>query len=202
MKAITETIKTQADNNRLTGILFILGGALGFSAKAVMVKLAFAAQAELDVITLMAMRMAMALPFFLVIALFVGRKSVGQFSLNTAVPVLVLGLLGYYVASYLDFWGLLYIPAGLERAILFIYPTLVVIFSAVIYKTRITGRIGLALAISYGGILLAFSSYAALSSAGNYQNLVTGSLLIFTAAIAFAVFTLGSVRMIHKMGSI
>jgi len=206
MKTATNTIQTEPVNSQLTGVLFILGGALGFSAKAVLVKLAFASQAELDVITLMALRMAMALPFFLVIALFSRKqresRSLRQFSANTVVPVFVLGMLGYYIASYLDFWGLMYIPAGLERAILFTYPTIVVVLSALIYKTRITGRVGLALAISYGGIVLAFSSYAALVSAASLHNLLTGSVLIFCAAIAFALFTLGSVTMIRKLGSV
>jgi len=120
MKPITSSIQTGKDNARLTGILFVLAGALGFSAKAVLVKLAFAAQADLDVITLMALRMGMALPFFVVIALFVKKtKNNAQFSRDTLVPVVVLGLLGYYLASYFDFWGLKFIPAGLERAILF-----------------------------------------------------------------------------------
>ncbi len=189
-------------DNRLTGILFVLAGALGFSAKAVLVKLAFATQPEIDVITLMALRMGMALPFFVVIALFLKRKDSGQLTSDILVPVFALGLLGYYLASYLDFWGLKFIPAGLERAILFTYPTIVVLLSALVYKTRLTGKTMLALVISYGGIVLAFSSYAALSTAGNFDNLKTGSLLVFSAAISFAIFILGSARMIHKIGSI
>jgi drug/metabolite transporter (DMT)-like permease len=206
MKTATNTSTARPGNNQMTGILFILAGALGFSAKAVLVKLAFFADVNLDVITLMAMRMAMALPFFIVIALLANGRARNQpetkLAANIIAPVIILGLLGYYIASYLDFSGLMLIPSGLERAILFTYPTLVVILSALIYKTRISIRTGLALAITYGGILLAFSSYAALGSAGNYGNLVTGSLLIFCAAIAFAIFTLGSAHMIGKMGSI
>lgn len=202
----TDAIETRPNNDQLTGVLFILGGALGFSAKAVLVKMAFNAQANLDVITLMTVRMGLALPFFLLIALVsnraLGRKTAKPLDLDTMVPVMILGLLGYYAASYLDFWALMLIPAGLERAILFTYPTIVVVLSALIYKTRISGRTALALFISYGGIILAFSSYATLSSASNYENLLTGSLIIFIAAIIFAIFTLGSVKLIHSMGSI
>lgn len=203
MKTTTRSIQTESTNPRLTGILFVLAGALGFSAKAVLVKLAFAAQADIDVITLMALRMGMALPFFVVIALFLKKtKNNTQFSRDTVIPVITLGLLGYYLASYFDFWGLKFIPAGLERAILFTYPTIVVLLSALVYKTKLAGKTMLALVISYGGIVLAFSSYAALSTAENYDNLLTGSLLVFSAAISFAIFILGSARMIHKMGSI
>ena len=203
MKTTTRSIQTESTNPRLTGILFVLAGALGFSAKAVLVKLAFAAQADIDVITLMALRMGMALPFFVVIALFLKKtKNNTQFSRDTVIPVITLGLLGYYLASYFDFWGLKFIPAGLERAILFTYPTIVVLLSALVYKTKLAGKTMLALVISYGGIVLAFSSYAALSTAENYDNLLTGSLLVFSAAISFAIFILGSARMIHKIGSI
>jgi len=85
MKTLISTMQTEPTNTRLTGVLFVLAGALGFSAKAVLVKLAFAAQADLDVITLMALRMGLALPFFVVIALFLNKtKKNAQFSRDTA----------------------------------------------------------------------------------------------------------------------
>ena len=118
--------------NLVIGYGLVLLGALGFSAKSIIIKLAYAANAEVDAITLLTLRMLFALPFFLLVAVWRNKKA-------PALPldkkqwgvVIVLGLMGYYIASYLDFLGLQYISAGLERVIIFLYPTFVVLFSAI-----------------------------------------------------------------------
>jgi drug/metabolite transporter (DMT)-like permease len=184
--------------NRVIGYALVLLGALGFAAKAVIVKLAYAANTEVDAITLMALRMLFALPFFLLVAVWHNKKT-------PALPltkkqwgvVIILGLMGYYLASYLDFIGLKYISAGLERVIIFLYPTFVVLFSALIYKRQIAVRVGIALGLSYIGTLLVFIEHLSVTSSG----LLLGSGLVLGSAIIFACFIMGSGVMTQRIGS-
>ena len=184
--------------NRVIGYVLVLLGALGFAAKAVIVKLAYAANAEVDAITLMALRMLFALPFFLLVAVWHNKKT-------PALPltkkqwgvVIILGLIGYYLASYLDFIGLKYISAGLERVIIFLYPTFVVLFSALFYKRKITVRVGIALGLSYIGTLLVFIEHLSVTSSW----LLLGSGLVLGSAIIFAWFIMGSGVMTQRIGS-
>jgi drug/metabolite transporter (DMT)-like permease len=184
--------------NLVIGYGLVLLGALGFSAKAIIIKLAYNANAGVDAITLMALRMLFALPFFLLVALWHNKKS-------SALPlnkrqwglVIVLGLMGYYIASYLDFIGLQYISAGLERVIIFLYPTFVVLFSALVYRRRITARVGIALGLSYIGTMLVFVEHLSVASSG----LLLGSGLVLGSAIIFSWFVMGSGVMTQRIGS-
>ncbi|MDD2722412.1 MAG: DMT family transporter [Methylovulum sp.] len=103
----------------------------------------------------------------------------------------------YYIASYLDFLGLQTISAGLERVILFLYPTFVVLFSALFHRRKITWRAGLALALSYAGMLLVFLEQLSLTSA----NIWLGASFVLASAVVFAIFTMGSGVMTHSIGS-
>lgn len=191
-------MKTEANRQRWVGLLLVLLGALGFSAKAIFIKLAYAAASDLDAITLMALRMLFSLPFFLLVA--IGRQPAATHARLTGRQWLVvtgLGLIGYYVASYLDFLGLQHISAGLERVILFSYPTFVVLFSALWLKRPLTRRTGWALLLSYGGLLLVFAEQVTFSTPG----LWLGSALVLASAVVFAVFTMGSGVMTPRIGS-
>jgi drug/metabolite transporter (DMT)-like permease len=184
--------------NLVVGYSLVLLGALGFSAKAIIIKLAYAANGGVDAITLMALRMLFALPFFLLVAIWHNKKS-------PALPldkkqwgvVIVLGLMGYYIASYLDFLGLQFISAGLERVVIFLYPTFVVLFSAIIYKRQITARVGIALGLSYAGTMLVFIEHMTIASSG----LLLGSGLVLGSAIIFSWFVMGSGVMTQRIGS-
>lgn len=184
--------------NLVIGFALVLLGALGFSAKAILVKLAYAANPEVDAIFLMALRMLFALPFFLLVAVWHNKKT-------QALPldkkqwgvVIVLGLMGYYLASYLDFIGLQYISAGLERVIIFLYPTFVVLFSALVYRRKITARVGIALGLSYIGTLLVFIEHLSVASSG----LLLGSGFVLGSAVIFAWFVMGSGVMTLRIGS-
>jgi drug/metabolite transporter (DMT)-like permease len=179
------------------GTAFILLGAIGFSAKSVLIKLAYAESAQIDAITLMALRMLMALPFFLIVALWGSKRSGQTYSREEWIGLLVLGTLGYYLASLLDFQGLQYIPAGLERLILFLYPTLVVFLAGLLYRKPVGKQQRWALLLSYAGIALVFGATPqSLSS----ENLL-GSLLVFGSAVAFAVYLTGSGHLIPRFGS-
>ena len=166
-------------NYKLFGVIATLLGAIGFSGKAILVKMAYR-DTDVDTISLLALRMLFSLPFFLAMVLFVSKQTDNvKLTLKEWVSVVVIGLMGYYISSFLDFWGLQYISAGLERLILFTYPTMVVFFGAVIYKKKIGSFQKLALLLSYAGIAMAF---AADINAGNNSNIVLGSLLVFTCA--------------------
>jgi len=191
-------------NNRqaLFGYLFVLLGAFGFSAKAVLVKLAYSYSHQLDAITLMVLRMAISLPFFLAVALWSANDSTAEDAqrLNKQDWLMIfgLGLLGYYIASFLDFAGLQYISAGLERLIIFLYPTFVVLFTAVLQRKAINRYQALALALSYAGMVLVFvDNRTAMASSG----LLLGSALVLASAIAFAFFLMGSGMMVKRIGS-
>jgi drug/metabolite transporter (DMT)-like permease len=193
-------------NNRqvISGYLFVLLGAFGYSAKAVLVKLAYSYSHQLDAITLLVLRMAISLPFFLVVALWVANGSAKtddaqRLNRQDWLMIFGLGLLGYYIASLLDFAGLQYISAGLERLIIFLYPTFVVLFTAMLHRCAINRHQGLALALSYAGMILVFvdNSRAAMASSG----LVLGSVLVLSSAITFAFFLMGSGVMIKRIGS-
>ncbi len=184
--------------NLVIGCGLVLLGALGFSAKSIIIKLAYAASTQVDAITLMALRMLFALPFFLLVAVWHNKKSPAQaLDKKQWLMIAVLGFIGYYLASYLDFIGLQYISAGLERVILFLYPTFVVLFSAVVHKKPITARVCVALGLSYAGMILVFVEHLSVASSG----VLFGSGLVLASAVIFACFTMGSGVMVLKIGS-
>jgi drug/metabolite transporter (DMT)-like permease len=174
----------------------VVGSAVAFSAKAVIAKLGYRHGA--DPATLLALRMGFSLPFFVVAALVTsrGRSALPRRELG---KIVVLGVLGYYLASVLDFYGLVYISAGLERLILFVYPTLVVVMSAWLFKTKVTRRTLVALVLTYGGVLLAVKTETAGASG---RSLWLGVALIFGCALSYAAYLVGSGRLIPRVGSL
>ncbi|MFZ5659606.1 MAG: DMT family transporter [Pseudomonadota bacterium] len=177
------------------GAALVLLAAVAFSAKAVLIKLAY--RYPVDAATLLSLRMAMSLPFFLAAAAWAGRDTtVPALGRRDWLEVLALGLLGYYLASLLDFLGLQYVSAGLERLILFLYPTLVLVLSALFLGRRIRRRELAALALSYGGILLAVHGAADWAGA----RVPLGAALVFASALAYALYLIGSGRTIRRVG--
>ncbi|MGZ5576111.1 MAG: DMT family transporter [Methylobacter sp.] len=198
-----ESVISQNNRQVIFGYLFVLLGAFGFSAKAVLVKLAYTYSHQLDAITLMVLRMAISLPFFLAVALWSANDSARtndtqRLSGQDWLMIFGLGLLGYYIASFLDFAGLQYISASLERLILFLYPTIVVLFTAALQRQVINRHQVLALALSYAGMVLVFvDNMASMASSG----LLLGSALVLASAIAYAFFLMGSGMMVKRIGS-
>ena len=184
----------------ITGIIISLLGALCFSTKAIFVKLAYR-ETEVDAVSLLALRMIFSLPFFIVSALVSSYKATNvRFTAKQWLIVAFIGCLGYYISSLLDFLGLQYISAGIERLILFIYPTLVLLMSAFIFKQRVTRLQWLAVGVTYFGLLLAFYGEVDLSVQSN-RNFILGSIMIFTCAITYAAYIVGSGRLIPLIGS-
>ncbi|MCX7068741.1 MAG: DMT family transporter [Methylococcales bacterium] len=184
---------------RLMGCALVLLGAAGFSTKAILIKLAYMADGQLDAITLLALRMLFALPIFLLVAWW-NTKKYSEPALNKKQwgIVIILGLMGYYIASYLDFLGLQTISAGLERLIIFSYPTFVVLFSAIFYRHALTASVIIALGLSYIGISLVFIESMSLAS----TNILLGSAFVLSSAIIFSFFIMGSGVMVHRIGSV
>lgn len=180
------------------GVACVLIGTIGFSAKAVIVKLAY--HYPVDVMTLLALRMILSLPFFVAMAMWAGLSGGGaKMTRNEWLAIIGLGFIGYYLGSYLDFAGLQYISAGLGRLILYLYPTLVLILSALFLAQAIRARHMLSLALSYGGIVLVF--YQQMGSGGDPHALLLGGSLAFASAATYAIFLLAGSRIVLKLGS-
>lgn len=180
------------------GTVCVVLAAMGFSAKAVIVKLAYAH--PVDAATLLALRMLFSAPFFLVMALWSARgTAAASLTRRDWMVVALLGFVGYYLASYLDFLGLQYISAGLERLILFLYPTVVVLLSAWLLKKPVHRRQIAALALSYGGIALVFTEY--LGFGEQTSNLVLGGLLVFASGVVYSFYLIGTGEVIGKLGA-
>ncbi|MFK0088695.1 DMT family transporter [Pseudomonas sp. NPDC090755] len=180
------------------GSLFAVLAALGFSFKAIFVKLSYAA-GPVDAITLLAMRMGLSLPLFIWLVGFSRRHNNGPLTFGSSIQVLLLGLFGYYLASLFDFYGLQYISAGLERLILFIYPTLVLIFQAIALRERPTLRTLAAMGICYFGLGIAFVHDVSVSGMGN--QVVVGSLWVFASAVTYALYYSGTGILLKRMSS-
>ncbi|MEM6630251.1 MAG: DMT family transporter [Bacteroidota bacterium] len=180
----------------LLGSLFAFVGAILFSSKAIFVKLGYGY--PIGPVSLLTLRMLFALPFFAVMAYLKRPPSAkDRLGRKDALSILLLGLAGFYLASLFDFIGLTYITASLERLILFVYPTLVVIFDS-IYNRRPIQRIQyLALVFTYAGLFYAF--YDRIELGGQNQFLL-GGLWILGAALSYSIYMVGSGRLIPKIG--
>ena len=186
-------------NALLKGFLISFTGAILFSTKAILVKMAFKAT-HTDALTLLTLRMLLSLPFYLVAA-FWGSRREGNVRMTRRqwCWVVLLGLLGYYVSSLFDFLGLQYISAGLERLILFLYPSFAVVINALAFRHRISGVQYAALALTYAGIGIAYFGELHVDT-GN-PNFYWGSLLVFMCAITYAFYLAGTGRMVPVLGS-
>lgn len=180
-----------------SGLIFAVLGATGFSFKAILVKLAY--RHGVDAETLLALRMGFSLPFFLAMGFFASRRAAAPLPARDWAWMAGLGLIGYYLASYLDFLGLRYITAALERLILYLYPTLVIVASALFLGKPVSRRMLAALALCYIGIGIAVGHD--LTIAGNAGDVMIGSLLVFASAVTFALYLMGNGEVVGRTGS-
>ena len=177
-----------------TGLLLASAGSIAFSGKAIIVKLAY--RHGVDAVTLIMYRMLFALPLFLALAWWASRGK-PPLTRKDWLGILGLGVTGYYLASFLDFWGLQYISASLERLILYLNPTLVLILGWVLYQRRISGLQATAMAVSYAGALLVFGHEADFAG----RDAVLGALLVFGSAISYAIYLVYSGELVKRLGS-
>ena len=184
-----------ATKNVATGLALALLGSIAFSGKAIIVKLAY--RHGVDAVTLIMYRMLFALPIFAVMAWWASRGK-PPLTRNDWLGVLGLGLTGYYLASFLDFAGLAYISASLERLILYLNPTLVVVLGWVLYRRSITWGQAVGMLISYCGVVLVFGHEANLQG----TNAAWGTLLVFLSAVSYAIYLVYSGEMVRRLGSL
>ena len=181
-------------------MLLAMLGAVAFSGKAIIVKLAY--RYGVDAVTLIMLRMLFALPFFLAMSWWASRPRGGRvpvaLSRRDVAGIVGLGFTGYYLASFLDFAGLAFISASLERLILYLNPTLVLLLGWVLVGRRIAQRQALGMAISYGGVLLVFGLEVRLDGSG----VALGALLVFLSAVSYALYLFYSGEMVQRLGSL
>ena len=170
-----------------------------FSTKAIIVKKAFA-QTHTDALSLLTLRMIFALPFYIGAAIFASNKKDNvTLTIKQWAIILVLGLLGYYLSSLFDFIGLQYVSAGLERLILFLYPSFVILINAIVFKQTITHIQKMALALTYTGIAIAY--FGELQIDFSNPKFLLGSVLIFICAITYSIYVAGSGKIIPLVGA-
>ena len=182
-------------------LVFIVAfiGAVLFSTKAIMVKKAFA-DTHVPALSLLVFRMLFSLPFYLIAAFITSRKQENvRFTKKDWLLIFLLGIAGYYLSSLFDFMGLQYVSAGIERLILFLYPTFVVLFNSMLFGQLVTRNQKIALLLTYAGIGIAY--FGEISVTETSPNFIWGSSLIFICAITYATYLVGSGRLIPKLGA-
>lgn len=184
-----------ATKNIASGVLLALAGSIAFSGKAIIVKLGY--RYNVDAVTLLMLRMLLALPFFLLMSWWASR---GKAALTLAQwrKVLFLGFSGYYLASFLDFAGLQYISASLERLILYLNPTIVLLLGWLLWGKKIARTQLIAFALSYAGVLLVFGHEAKLDGV----NVGLGTALVFASAVSYALYLSFSGELVRQLGSL
>jgi drug/metabolite transporter (DMT)-like permease len=186
-------------NKTLQGFLISFTGALIFSTKAILVKLAFRS-GHTDALLLLMLRMLLSLPFYLIAALWMSRQPQNvRMKPRQWAAVIGLGLMGWYLSSLFDFFGLRYISAGLERLILFLYPSFSVLINSLLFRQRMTRVQGWALALTYTGIGIAYFGELRIDT-GN-PHFYLGSILVFLCAIAYAIYLSGMGRVVPVLGA-
>jgi drug/metabolite transporter (DMT)-like permease len=182
-------------HSRSTGLAAAVLGAAGFSIKAIFVKAAF--RYGVDAETLLALRMLYSLPLFLLMGLAATRSAAAPISATDWRALALLGVLGYYLASYLDFLGLQYISAALERMILFSYPTMVVLFTAWRQRTAPSRSTWVALLLCYAGVGLVVAHDLRLGG----REIVVGSALVLASAVSYAIYLLRAGPLLLRLGA-
>lgn len=185
-------------NVALAGFLITLIGSILFSTKAIIVKVAFA-NTSMDAITLLMLRMTFSLPFYIGAIWFARQEALPPLTTRQWLGVIGLGLFGYYLSSMFDFVGLQYVTAGLERLILFLYPTFAVLINTFVFKQPVVRTQKIALFLTYTGIGIAYLGELNIDIAN--PNFLWGSFLIFLCSITYSIYIVGSGRMIPTVGA-
>ncbi len=181
------------------GYAVALMGALFFSTKAIFVKLAFQTT-KVDALTLLTLRMLFSLPFYLIIG-FIAWKKEGTHHITSRqwFLIIVMGIFGYYLSSLFDFIGLQFVSAGLERLILFLYPTFAILINTYYFKNKLSNVQIIALVLTYAGIGIAYLGEMKLDT--THPNFFYGSFMIFLCAITYSFYLVGTGRIVTKVGT-
>lgn len=183
-----------APHARTLGIALALAGSIGFSGKAILAKLMY--QHGVDAVTVVAWRMLIALPMFLLLARWAGRGK-PPLSRRDGLAVLGLGFSGYYASSMLDFYGLMFVSASLERLILYLGPTIVMALSVLWVKRPVTRRQWVAAGVSYVGTAVVFGRE--LHAEG--EHIALGAALVFASAVSYSTYLIASGEIVQRLGA-
>ena len=181
------------------GYVYAILGAIAFSGKGILIKLSYVY--KVDAMTLIMYRMLFSLPLFLSMAIYAERRArrTGHgLTFQDVLGVMGLGFIGYYLPSYLDFLGLQYVSVSLERLILYLNPTMVLLLGWMLYKRKVPFKRFIAMGVSYSGVLLVFGFE--MLSAG--PDVVKGSVLVFLSALTYACYLVFSEHMLKRMDSL
>ncbi len=178
----------------LTGMILACVGAIGFSGKAIIVKLSY--RYGVDAITVITYRMLFALPLFLLLSWWSGRGTPALTMANWRL-LLGLGVSGYYLASLLDFAGLQYVSANLERLILYLNPTIVLALGLVLFQRKVTRKQVIALSISYLGVMVVFGHDMKIGG----EHTLLGALLVFGSAVSYSMYLVYSGEAVKAIGT-
>lgn len=178
-----------------TGLALAVAGAIAFSGKAIVAKLMY--RHGVDAVTVLFFRMLFALPLFVAMAWW-GSRGKPALTREDKGTVLLLGVTGYYLASFLDFLGLQYISASLERLILYLNPTLVLAIGLLRFGQRVTALQLAAIGVSYAGVLLVFGHEV--GEQGPHAAL--GAMLVFASAVSYAIYLAYSGAVVQRLGSL
>ncbi len=187
------------NKNFLYGFLLAVFGAILFSTKAILVKLAFL-NLHIDVVSLLFLRMLFSLPVYVVTVWVINYRTQCKSLTGTQwVKIALMGLMGYYFSSLFDFIGLQYVSAGLERVILFLYPCFVLLINVLVFKQKINKFQILALVLAYTGVFLAF--YHEMYVTTNQAHFYFGATMIFLCACTYAVYLVGTGKLLQEVGA-
>jgi drug/metabolite transporter (DMT)-like permease len=181
------------------GLAMGMLGAIGFSGKAIIVKLAY--RHGVDTVTLLMLRMLLALPFFMAMVWWTQHRKGSipvRLSVREWLGVVWLGFCGYYLASFLDFAGLQYVSASLERLILYLYPTLVLLLGIALYGQRASRHQWMGMAVSYAGVVAVFAHEVRLTGA----DAGLGAALVFGSAVSYALYLSYSGELVRRLGAL
>jgi len=190
----------QDNKKAVIGWIITVLGAIFFSTKAIIVKKAFADTATTPLL-LLSLRMLFSLPFYIGAAMLVSRRADNKkMTASQWFWILGTGAMGYYVSSLFDFLGLQYISAGLERLILFLYPSFAVVLNQWLFRIKMRPLQRIALLLTYAGVFIAYLGELHIDTAN--PNFFKGSLLVFTCAVTYSFYLVGSGRLVPKVGAV
>ena len=183
------------------GLMLALGAAFLFSTKPIIIKWLYSL--GMSALPLMSLRMLIALPVYLIVGLVMWRRLADKPGAGDVLKAAGIGLLGYYLASYLDLSGLEYVSAQLERLMLYAYPSMVVVLGALFFGAKVGRSVIPALILTYAGLFVMYGHDLDVAPPGtSVSDITTGTLLVLASALSFSLYILFSKKAIARLGSL
>ena len=184
--------------NLIVGGTFAACSSMLFTGKVIVAKLAYAR--GIDPIGLLLLRMVFSSPVFCFILLYQLRKG-ARVSFKDGLQIILLGYLGYYLSSLLDFVAIEHISTALERMILQLSPSIVMIAGAIWMGEKIEKRLFFAMAIGYAGVAMMVHAEVGSNATGQVVNSWFGILSIVACTVVFAIYMIFAERVMRRVDS-